>query len=132
MRKRLSRFLSFGLVLLGVIPVLAAPLPPQSTTVSGVTITATPLTLTGDRWVFEIVLETHSGDLGDDLAKTATLSADNSTAIAPLDWRGDPPGGHHRKGVLEFTAAKPAPANIELRIERKSEPMPRIFRWQLP
>jgi hypothetical protein len=113
------------------LPAVAAPLASQSTTVSGVTAKAKPLVVTGDRWEFEIVLETHTGDLGDDLLKTSVLVTDNDVRLRPLEWHGDPPGGHHRKGVLVFQAVKPAPATIELQITRPDEGAPRAFRWQL-
>ena len=51
--------------------------------------------------------------------------------LAPAVWEGDPPGGHHRKGVLKFDAVNPRPQDIELRITRAGEPKPRSFRWQL-
>ena len=48
-----------------------------------------------------------------------------------LAWQGDPPGGHHRRGVLRFKALAPAPAALELRLQRAGEPSPRVFRWQV-
>lgn len=130
MRKPLSLMFACTLALLGI--ATAAPIAMQSSTVSGVTVNATPIALSGERWEFEIVLETHSGDLGDDLAKSTTLVADNGAALSPVAWRGDPPGGHHRKGVLEFKAVTPPPARLELRIVRAGEPAPRVFSWPLP
>ncbi len=130
MRYPLNLFLACLLALLGT-SVAAAPLATQSSAVSGVTIKATPTVLTGERWSFEIELETHSGDLSDDLVKSASLVADDGAALSPLDWRGDPPGGHHRKGTLEFKAVEPPPARIELKILRTGEPAPRVFGWQL-
>jgi hypothetical protein len=131
MRKPLSLLFACTLALLCIATAAAAPLAMQSSTVSGVTLNATPMALSGERWEFEIVLETHSGDLGDDLAKRTTLVADNGAASSPVDWRGDPPGGHHRKGVLAFNAVTPPPARLELKIIRAEEPAPRVFRWQL-
>ena len=130
MRYPLSLFFACLLALLGT-SVTAAPLAMQSSTVSGVTIKATPTAVTGERWSFEIELETHSGDLSDDLVKSASLAADDGAALSPLDWRGDPPGGHHRKGTLEFRAVGPPSAHIELKILRAGEPAPRVFGWQL-
>lgn len=111
--------------------VAAAPLATQSSTASGVTIKATPTAVTGERWTFEIVLDTHAGDLSDDLLKGASLVADDGAPLSPLDWRGDAPGGHHREGRLEFRAVEPPPARIELKILRDGEPAPRVFSWQL-
>lgn len=108
----------------------AEALPARSSMVSGVTITVRPTRLAAPRWEFEVVLESHSADLKDDLAKSASLVADG-TAATPLAWRGDPPGGHHRKGVLEFKPVTPLPAGFELAIQRTGEPVPRVFRWTL-
>lgn len=110
----------------------AAPLlPPQSATASGVTVKVTPQSLSGKFWEFEIVFDTHSQELKDDLMKTAVLLAEEGAAAAPVEWKGDPAGGHHRKGLLRFNAVTPAPAVLELRILRPGEPSPRVFRWKL-
>lgn len=133
MRSRLSVFLlqvaAAAFIAAGA---AAAPaLSPQSSSVAGVTVTATPRIVAGDFWEFEIALNTHSQDLGDDLVKAAALIGADGVAYSPVDWQGDPPGGHHRKGILRFKAVKPAPAAIELRIQRPGEPSPRSFRWRL-
>lgn len=103
----------------------------QSSSAAGVTVKATPRTLTGATWDFEIVFDTHSQELKDDLEKTAVLVADGGAAQAPAKWLGDPSGGHHRSGTLQFKAVSPMPAAIELRITRQGEAKPRSFRWQL-
>jgi hypothetical protein len=108
----------------------AAPLAGVATSFGGVTVRATPGTLSGGIWEFRIAFDTHSQDLRDDVAKSATLVADGASH-APLEWQGDPPGGHHRKGVLRFTAPAGRPAAIELRLSRPGEPKPRVFRWKL-
>jgi hypothetical protein len=83
------------------------------------------------RWAFELVLDTHSGDLSDDLPKAAVLVDDRGGEHRPAGWQGDPPGGHHRKGTLDFAPVAPRPGAIELRIQRLGEPAPRAFRWRL-
>jgi hypothetical protein len=108
----------------------AAPLAPVAASFGGVTVRATPGTLSGAIWEFQIVFDTHSQDLRDDVAKSASLVADGVVS-APLEWRGDPPGGHHRKGALRFTAPAGRPAAIELRLSRPGEAKPRVFRWKL-
>jgi hypothetical protein len=108
----------------------ASALPAQSSSATGVTVKATPRTLSGPVWEFEVVFDTHTRELKDDVAKSASLVAGGRT-IAPAGWEGDPPGGHHRKGVLKFNAIEPRPQAIELRIERPGEPEARSFRWQL-
>jgi hypothetical protein len=123
-------------VLLGTIPVggaSAAALAPQTSSELGVSVAATPrdLSPTAKEWEFEIVLQTHSQDLSDDLKAVSTLVADGRATQAPTAWEGDPPGGHHRKGVLRFEPVTPRPETIELRIPRPGESSPRSFRWQL-
>lgn len=108
----------------------AQNLPTLSAGGSGVTVKATPRTLAGGAWEFDIAFDTHSQDLRDDLMKTASLVA-GGKAHTPAGWKGDPPGGHHRKGVLAFDGIEPGVKAIELRIARPGEPKPRSFRWQL-
>ena len=95
----------------------------------GVIIKITPRTLTGTAWEFDVVFDTHSQDLKDDLLKSATLVAGSVAPSLPVGWQGDPPGGHHRKGVLRFNAVAPFTGSIELRIARPGEPAARSFRW---
>lgn len=109
----------------------AAPesLKPITTNESAVAVKVTPRTLSGSVWEFEVAFDTHSQELKDDLVKSATLIAADGRPVAPLEWTGAPPGGHHRAGVLRFAALKPAPEKIELRIHRAGEPKPRIYVW---
>ncbi len=110
----------------------AAPnLPTRTSSATAVMISATPHPLTGTVWEFDIALNTHSVALTDDLAKTATLVADGGKPLAALAWQGDPSGGHHRKGVLQFKPISPLPKSLELRITREGEPQPRVFQWTL-
>lgn len=110
----------------------AGNLAPQSSSQSGVTVKVTPRSLAGAEWEFEVVFDTHSGDLKDDLLKAAVLIADGSAPSSPTGWQGDGPGGHHRQGVLRFKApAAAAPATVELRLNRAGESAPRVFRWRL-
>jgi hypothetical protein len=105
----------------------------QSSVDRGVTVKVTPkATGAADgRWEFDVVLDTHSADLSDDLAQDASLITNDGRTLKPVSWTGAPPGGHHREGVLTFEVPAPRPASIELRIVRPGEPAPRIFRWQL-
>ena len=129
---RHSKFgaLAFGL-LLAVYAFAAGNLPPQSSSQAGVTVKVTPGSLAGAEWEFEVVFDTHSGELKDDLLKAAVLVADGRTPSSPTGWQGDGPGGHHRKGVLRFKPPAASPASIELRLQRPGEAAPRVFRWQL-
>lgn len=132
MRSRLILLLvGFGIALLDAGGMAAAQgLSTQSSSAAGVTVKATPRALSGGSWEFEIVFDTHTQALNDDLVKSASLRADGKT-LAPGGWEGDAPGGHHRKGVLKFNAAGPQPRTLELTIARPGEPAPRLFQWQL-
>jgi hypothetical protein len=112
--------------------VAAAPaaLPAIASTQAAVTVKVTPRILDGAVWEFDVVMDTHAQDLGDDLLKAAKLVAADGSEVAPLEWKGSAPGGHHRAGVLRFQAPKPAPAAVVLRITRPGEPKPRVFEWK--
>ena len=107
-----------------------APLAPVTTSEAAVTVKVTPRSLAGDTWEFDVVFDTHSQELTDDLAKAAVLVAADGSEVAPLEWKGAAPGGHHRAGVLRFKALNPAPSMVVLRITRTGEPKPRVFQWQ--
>lgn len=109
----------------------AAGLSTQATTESAVTVKVTPKNWKGPTWEFDVTFDTHSQELTDDLSKSAVLVAANGAKVPPASWQADPPGGHHRKGVLRFNALTPPPSVVELRINRPGEPKPRLFKWDL-
>ena len=94
-----------------------------------VEVSVTPKKQSDDSWNFEVVLNTHSVELSDDLAKSSTLVDKNGNTHKALAWEGDPPGGHHREGVLKFSTY-PRQENIELRIKLGDKE--RSFKWTLP
>jgi hypothetical protein len=110
----------------------AAPavLAPVSTSEAAVTVKVTPR-LAGSTWEFDVVFDTHSQELKDDLVKTAVLVAADGAEVAPIEWKGAAPGGHHRTGVLRFKALDPAPAVLVLKIARAGEAKPRTFQWKI-
>ena len=109
----------------------AQSLPPQTSTQSGVTVKVTPKSLTGSAWEFDVVFDTHTQELKDDLMKSAVIVDASGAQTSPIGWKGDPPAGHHRAGVLRFNPVTPPPASVELRIARPGEAAPRSFRWAL-
>ena len=96
----------------------------------GVEVSVTPSKLSDDSWTFEVVLSTHSVELSDDLAKSSTLVDKNGNSYKAIAWEGDPPGGHHREGVLKFNSTYPMQESIELRIKLGDKE--RSFKWKLP
>ncbi len=104
----------------------------QISNVRGIKITATlqPLTSAAKTWDIEVVMETHTKALDDDMSRSAVLMVDGKRLMPP-SWQGDPPGGHHRKGVLSFQPGTAPPAALELQIRLANDPAPRSFRWRL-
>lgn len=105
---------------------------PQTSSVQGVTVTVTPpdFSPAAKTWDFDVALETHTRDLGEDLAQSTVLIA-HEKQFAPLGWEGATQGGHHRKGKLRFAAIVPRPMSLELQIRLAGEVTPRSFRWAL-
>ena len=111
----------------------AVGLAPESSQAGGVSIMVQPADVSpgAAAWSFQVALNTHSGNLEDDVAHSATLVDAAGKPHAALGWEGDPAGGHHRRGVLRFKPLAPQPDAIELRIQRAGETAPRVFRWNL-
>ena len=80
---------------------------------------------------FEIRMNTHSGDLSQDLVSVSTLKDDSGREYRPAEWQGSPPGGHHRKGVLEFPALNENTKSLTLVIRGVANVPERIFKWNL-
>lgn len=139
MRSRLMKFLSpFHALLLGAAVLYAlgagaVELAQQSNRAGGVSISIEPtdVSAAATSWQFKVALDTHSGALDDDLARSAILVDAAGKQYAALGWNGDPAGGHHRSGVLRFKPLSPQPEVLELRISRSGEAAARTFRWQL-
>lgn len=133
MRSRLTVLVSIILVSLLAAGALAAELAAQRSSAGGVTVAVTPqnLAVGAKSWDFKVVLDTHAGELNDDLVKIAALLDDKGGRYVPVQWEGAGPGGHHREGLLKFKAISPQPSAIELRIQRPGEAKPRIFSWRL-
>lgn len=98
-----------------------------------VTVMVTPRDLApgASSWDFEVVLNTHTQPLDQDLTKVAALIDAQGKPHAPLGWKGDPPGGHHRRGELQFQPLAGNPAAVELRLQGIGGVQTRVFRWQL-
>lgn len=113
--------------------VYAATLAPkaQVSRDGNVTVTVMPRSLSaGDRsWDFDVTLETHVQALDQDLAKVAALIDAQGKAHAPIGWDGDPPGGHHRRGVLRFRPLADDSA-VVLRLQGIGGVATREFHWQ--
>lgn len=111
----------------------AAELATQTNRQGGVTIQVTPQTLSASAsaWRFEVVLDTHSAALTQDLLDVPVLIGAPGDEYKPIAWEGDPPGGHHRKGMLVFAPISPMPALLILKIRGIAGVPERIFTWTM-
>lgn len=80
---------------------------------------------------FEVRMTTHSVELDQDIVASSTLKDNNGREYRPVGWNGSPPGGHHRKGVLEFPALEGEPKAVTLVIRDISNVPERIFAWDV-
>ncbi len=99
---------------------------------SEITVTVTPIDISPEskEWRFNVVMDTHSVELDQDLLKITVLVDDRGKEYKPLNWEGAPAGGHHREGVLTFNQITPLPKFIEIKISDVGGVM-RSFMWQL-
>ena len=104
----------------------------QTRQANAVMIVVTPLNVSPSTsvWQFKTVLDTHVDDLNQDIAANVVLIG-NDKQQQPLGWQGDPPGGHHREGILEFQSMTPRPRSIELRINGIGGETGTTFQWDL-
>ena len=111
-------------------PAQPAPLAARTSDSGGVRVVVKPTSVAaGAAWEFEVTMDTHTKPLSDDLTRATVLVDDSQQRYAPTDWQGDPPGGHHRKGVLRFLPPSGQPRSFELRMDGIGGPGARVFRW---
>lgn len=89
----------------------------------------------GNALVFDVSMNTHSVDLGMDLATLADLTTDNGLTIQATQWDAAE-GGHHVEGKLIFSITSDGKSLLktakELTLTIKNVDAPtRIFNWQL-
>lgn len=124
--------LVFAAVLFESAASFAAPaLAARASDEAGVHMVVTPKALGRDAtvWEFNVVMDTHTKPLSDNLAQAAVLLDEAGRRYVPIRWQGDPPGGHHRKGVLQFSSPAEMPKSIELQISGVGGVVTRTFRW---
>jgi len=96
---------------------------------ASVTVTVTPTLLSEEsgEWKFDVVMDTHSVELDQDMTKIAVLIDELGKEYKAINWEG-PTGGHHREGILTFDKITLAPKSIKLRISDIGDVV-RIFNW---
>ena len=137
MNKALTAILLFAVFVGGFI-VLYRDRPVQQETPAAddrasVTIMVTPLDIApgSSEWKFDVVRDTHSVELDQDMTKIAVLRDDQGKEYPPVRWDGAPPGGHHREGILVFGAVQPTPQTVEIVIKNVGEIPERLFKWNM-
>ncbi|OGN03786.1 MAG: hypothetical protein A2655_04535 [Candidatus Yanofskybacteria bacterium RIFCSPHIGHO2_01_FULL_43_42] len=108
---------------------LPSNLESQTNNEGSVSITATPKLLE-EILGFEVVMDTHTIELSEDMVEVAVLIADGKE-YKPVSWEGAGPGGHHREGVLRFQQIIPRPGGVILKIKNIDGIPERSFQWQL-
>jgi len=97
----------------------------------------TPLNLVnpGESFDFEVDMNTHSVDLGMNLADLASLTTDNGRKVTAQKWEA-PGGGHHVAGKLRFpttvdgTPLLKGATKVMLSLKNIDAPE-RVFTWEL-
>ncbi len=123
-----------------VIPATPAGNLTRSAEAGAVTVDITPLNL-GDATAvtldFKVAMNTHSVDLGVDLARLTALKA-GANEIAAQTWQAPAGGGHHVEGTLRFPAktadGKPLLAGVpgfSIIIRGLAGVPERVFTWDL-
>ena len=87
--------------------------------------------LPGEPAKFEIRMNTHSGDLSQDLVAVCTLKDNSGREYRPTSWDGSSPGGHHRSGVLAFSELGEGAESITLVIREVANVPERVFNWSV-
>jgi len=80
---------------------------------------------------FEVRMNTHSETLGEDMVAVSSLKDNAGRVYQATAWQGSEPGGHHRKGVLEFPKLEDNTDSITLIIRKVANVPERTFKWSV-
>lgn len=95
-----------------------------------VSVEVTPKELAaGSEVKFEVVLNTHSVVLDQDLAKVSQLQDDQGNIYQPSSWDGGS-SGHHLSGTLSFPQISQNAKSVDLKISQIGG-VERTFKWNL-
>ncbi len=110
----------------------AAAFETKSSRENGVKVDVTPVEFTpGKPARFQIRISTHSGDLSQNMVEVSMLRDDKGREYRPIGWEGSPPGGHHRRGVLEFPSFEGKSKKITLIVRDIANVPERLFEWKI-
>ena len=110
----------------------ASTFQPRTNDGAGVRVVVTPRAPTAGAttWDFDVTLDTHSKPLNEDLVAVSALVDEQGRSTSASSWQGDPPGGHHRKGILKFATPAGDPTTFELQMNGVGGVNLRTFRWE--
>jgi len=80
---------------------------------------------------FEVRMNSHSETLGEDMVAISSLKDNAGRLYQATAWQGSEPGGHHRKGVLEFPKLENNTESITLIIQEVASVPERTFEWSV-
>jgi hypothetical protein len=80
---------------------------------------------------FEVRMNSHSETLGEDMVAVSSLKDSAGRVYQATAWQGSEPGGHHRKGVLEFPELGNNTESITLIIRKVAKVPERTFEWSV-
>ena len=110
----------------------AAAFETKSNRENGVRVDVTPVEFApGKPARFQIRISSHSGDLSQDMVEVSMLRDDKGQEYRPVGWEGSPPGGHHRRGVLEFPSFEGKSKKITLIVRDIANVPERLFEWKI-
>lgn len=97
-----------------------------------VTVKVTPLQMQLNAPLeFEIEMDTHSVDLGDDMLKAVVLRDDSGREYIPSAWAGPEGGGHHRAGKIKFAPLTTNSKSLTLVVKNVAGVPERLYSWEL-
>ncbi len=94
---------------------------------NGMTVAVTPKRNTDGSWDFSVTVDNHAVSVTQDMVAVSSLVDGSGANVAPTSWTGDPPGGHHRKGVLQFSPF--STGSVSLTIRDLGSVTSRTFTW---
>jgi len=96
-----------------------------------VSVTPQDVSKSAGAWRFAVQFNTHVTSITQDMVAVASLTDGKGAEERPSAWEGDPPGGHHRRGVIVFQPINPTPTTLTLHIREVGGVADRTFTWDL-
>ncbi len=96
-----------------------------------VSVTPQDVSKSAGAWRFAVQFNTHVTPISQDMVAVASLTDEKGAEEQPSAWEGDPPGGHHRHGVIVFQPINPTPSTLTLHIREVGGVADRTFTWNL-